>query len=92
MQRVVHIQHRVHVGSPDKGQHFATLRLVFLAKGTKKCAKNKKAKWLPVDGFETAVPTVVAHSLSSKSIGAWERMIGLTTSHFGLASVRVRLG
>ena len=87
MQRVVHIQHRVHVGSPDKSQHFATLRLVFLAQGTGKCPKDKKSSWLPVDGFETAVPTVVAHSLTSKSIGAWERMIGLTTGHFGLASV-----
>ena len=68
----MHIQHQVHVGDPDKRKHFATLRVVFLAKGTDELAKGKG--WLPLDSFETGVPTVIAREAESKSIGGRRRM------------------
>ena len=65
---MVHIQHRVHVTDPDKNKHFATMRLVFLAQSTNKLAKAAIG-WLPVDGFEKTVPTVLARESKRKSLG-----------------------
>ena len=73
LKRVVHIQHRVHVGDPDKHKHFATLRIVFLAEGADKLDSDKGG-WLPLEGFETTVPTVVARETGSKSIGGRGRV------------------
>ena len=72
MERVVHIQHRVHVSDPNKKRHFATLRTVFLAEGNDKLVKNEMLKWQTVDSFDTAVPSVLAGQLG-KSLGPCER-------------------
>lgn len=68
LKRVVHIQHRVHVGDSDKRKHFATLRMVFLAEGADK-GESGKGVWLSLEGFETGVATVLARETGSKSIG-----------------------